>query len=205
MSGTCSICSLSPEKGKGKPVVVFIHGGGFAARLEARAQLAVLRQRRAVGRGARARRRHHQLSPGAAVSVSRRRRGPHAAVALAAGAHRRNTAATRRRFSCGVTPRAPRTPGTISRMPRTPARSRASPAPSSRRASTSCRDTVSVWKAYYGEDVSKYKERSSLARSHEELRAAARGRMRSSTPTPSSRSPTSWPTRARRRASRCSA
>ena len=126
-------------------------------------ELAVLRQRRAVGRVARVRRRHDQLSARAAVSVSRGCRGSRRASSLGCKA---NIKAIGRRpeEDLPVGPfrwrrsyrRLPR------RMRRTSARSPAIAGAILTSGFYELGDTVSVWKAYYGEDVSKYKERSSL-------------------------------------------
>ena len=149
------------------------------ARLEAHARLAVLRQHRAVGGSAWARRRHDQLPPGAAVPVSRRRRRSDAPVAWLQRAHQRSTVAIRTRFSCGATRPAPRTRRITSR-----ASTNAGKKPGIAGAILTSgfyrarRHRVSMWKAYYGEDVSKYTERSSLDWAREEHGAAAGDRCR---------------------------
>ena len=73
---------------RGKPVIVFVHGGGFARGAEAHRRHAVLRQHRPVGRRRRARRRHAELSARAAEHVAVRHRGSHGGRRVAQGQRR---------------------------------------------------------------------------------------------------------------------
>ena len=92
-SATCSMSSCRKTRHRGRPVLIFVHGGAFIGGNKRTPGQPVLRQHHAVGGEERLHRRQHHLPPRAAISLARRRRGYRIGCPMGFGQYRR----TRRR------------------------------------------------------------------------------------------------------------